>query len=137
MAKSKLTLQEQLDQLRTDFEAAKQLVVNYINSHPPSSPLPVEANDPNDPRLFKMPEGDLDSASFRDYLIHQAFIVCEHREPYEGDWVYWRAKMPELISRGFEIDMTDYCWKKLIGWQSTGADRPTYGPYRPPYDGHV
>lgn len=74
-----------------------------------------------------------------DREIYVAKWQTEGADPNERDYVYWREKAQELIARGIEINFGGgadpgraYMREKLIGWQATGADLPTYGPYAVP-----
>lgn len=74
-----------------------------------------------------------------DREIYVAKWQTEGHDPDERDYAYWREKAPELIARGIEINFGGgadpgraYMREKLIGWQATGADLPTYGPYAVP-----
>lgn len=74
-----------------------------------------------------------------DREIYVAKWQTEGHDPDERDYAYWREKAPELIARGIEIHFGGgadpgraYMREKLIGWQATGADLPTYGPYAVP-----
>lgn len=94
------------------------------------TPAPPATQDPNDPALFLMPDGNMRDPVFRDYLISLSFQLTRHRTPNDGDWTYWRLMWSSLVDRGIELRMFDYAWKRLIGWGAGYEDRPPYGPYR-------
>ena len=52
--------------------------------------------------------------------------------PSAADYTYWEGKWPELEARGIELGMPDYPQRRLLGWQATGADMASYGPYASP-----
>jgi hypothetical protein len=64
------------------------------------------------------------------------------REANGFDYAYWTGKKRELYDRGVELSYRgtsnspdfgfNYFWDKLIGWQATGADAPTFGPFANP-----
>jgi hypothetical protein len=117
-------LKAELDQLRADFNAAKQVVYAYIVSHKPPT------GDPNDPALFVMPDGDRADPRTRDFFIRHAAEVVNHQEATDAEMAYWRVVWPDILARGVEFREPDYAWRKLLGMGATGNDRPLYGPYR-------
>lgn len=125
------SVKAELDQLRAEFNEARATALAYIASHQsPAPPAPEPSDDPNDPALFVMPDVSLTTDDGRDALIRLASRLCNHTAATPAQMDYWRGVWPGLVARGEELGMPDYAWKKLIGWQSTGGDKPHYGPYR-------
>jgi hypothetical protein len=64
------------------------------------------------------------------------------RDANADDYAYWNGHKRELYDRGVELRFKgtcnsgdsgfDYFWDRLIGWQATGADAPTFGPFANP-----
>ena len=67
-----------------------------------------------------------------DLIIRAGITDSADREPEPLDYSYWRAEWPGLVARGVEINVADYAWKRLIGWQAGGADVARYGPFATP-----
>lgn len=65
-------------------------------------------------------------------IINQSRLQAYGRPANAGDYEYWLSKYDELDARGAEIGIHDYAWRRLIGWQATGADAPLHGPYADP-----
>ena len=144
-----------IDKLRADFDDEKKSVDGLfaqLDSIPsaglPQAPLPPAPAipfvptpltvvngapdvDPNDPELFVQPPGDPRDSNVWYAWIKRAAQVTRHVDDATPDqYQYWSGVREGLVARGVELGQSDYAWKKLIGWQSTGADKPTYGPFR-------
>lgn len=65
-----------------------------------------------------------------DRLVWRGSWMSEGKPPLESDYPYWEAKWPELEARGIETHVTDYGFKRILGWQKDPP--PSFGEYAVP-----
>jgi hypothetical protein len=64
-------------------------------------------------------------------LVRTCLWQSENREAGEQDYYYWTVeKKAEMEERAIQLNMPDYCVKRLLGWQKDPP--PPFGPFAVP-----
>jgi hypothetical protein len=113
--------------VRGPWETFELEIVDAQGASLPAAPSGALFTPPADP--FAAPVGDYTNPEFLRDVIQYGIKVAGLREATDADYAYWTSKWPEMTARGVEINVPDYAWRRLIGWQATGADKAKAGPY--------